>query len=474
MTDELPRQKGGNGSGPDESPMELLLRDAMNARAARITAHDLRPASPPNTRTRRIRPAYVAAVPIFALAASLALGVLTFRADDVSAEKQTPNPAASLTASPSPSPQPASPSPTAEPTGSATPSQGVPETPLSAPTGGTPSSTAPSAAVPYEFRGVKFKVPAGWRAAPAGSGSTSLCVLSPGAPQSAGAEDCAPYGALLTVYNTADEVNVGAWPSMRHLDEQSGWSPQPYCPVWGNPHAVTGADSLKTGTAVRTKDIVAGRTADKTQWPVTCNSKESFSAQLWGLRNDQVLVSAVGLKPEYQAGLVSILDTLDLGNRQAPQLKANQSDIAITVEGLGVGQNVPNNGTAVTFSVTFRNNSQVSYAKLQPLVFTEPYGGTPDGMVAMNDGKLERQDGTAWTPVPIAPGGGMDYATTGMSAAFPLAPGQSRTVKYRMSLATTDGAGVMPVAVQATLPYTGSEVFTVVGERRIPVRVVTK
>ncbi|MFD0348314.1 hypothetical protein ACFQ0M_24310 [Kitasatospora aburaviensis] len=237
----------------------------------------------------------------------------------------------------------------------------------------------------------------------------------------------------------------------------------------------TAADKI-TSTAVRTRDIVAGRPVYKTQWQVTCNATDKFTAQMWGLKEDQVFVSAVGLKSEYQAGLVSMLDSIDLSGRQAPSARTNQNDIGITVEGLGTGQQVPNNGTPVTFSVTYKNTSQTNYAKVQPFVITEHYAGTPvsNAPVESNSGELERLDGETWTQVAISEGSDTGYATADPKSLFPLAPGQSRTVKFRLTMDRGSGPGVMPVTVKATLPYSGSGEFTTIGERSIPVRVVAK
>ncbi|MBP0453798.1 hypothetical protein J5Y04_30275 [Kitasatospora sp. RG8] len=484
MTDKLPRQIGGDGGGPDETPMERLLREAMNARATQITAHSLRPSAPPSSRVRRLRPAYIAAVPLFGLAAAVAVGVLAFNGGPV-AKQEDPGPAATVpvTASPSPTAEPtttpsATPSATASATATTTEEPGGAADPTPS---GTPSATTTSAttqpntpATPYTFRGVKFTVPAGWRVAPLRTaGSSTLCVLAPGAPQAATATDCSPYGAELSVYSTAEEVDHATWPTVDSGDLADGWTTQPYCPVWGNPHPIGGSDQLKNTTApLRTRDIVAGRPVFKTQWQVSCNAKESFTAQLWSLKSDQVFLAAVGLKPEHQSGLVSILNTMDLSGRTAPQLKANQNDVAVSVDGLTSGQQVTTNGTTVSFSVTYKNTGQTSYASVQPLVYTEQYAGTPAGAVQINEGKLERLDGDVWKPLPLSPGGGMDYAMLGKDASFPLAPGQSRTVKYRMSLAATDGAGVMPVTARATLPFDGTGQLTVIGERSVPVRVV--
>ncbi len=471
MSKKHPRPLDGD-DGSDGTPTERLLREALGARAEQITAHDLRPADPPSRRVRRLRPVYIAAVPLFGLAAAMAFALLGTHGSPVAKRDQAP-PAASLTASPSPvvSDTPsAGPSPTAS---AAT----TEASPLAPPAGVTDSPTTTSAnagPVPYIFRGVRFKVPAGWTVVPPSSTSTTLCVLSPGAPAGADTAGCAPYGITLTSYGTPEEVGHALWPSSRALDAADA-STQPYCSVWGNPHAVGAGDTYKTvGSPVQTRDIVAGEAIRKVQWQTSCNTKESFTTQLWGLEDDQVFIAANGLKPDYQAGLVSILDTLDLSGRQAPVLKPHQNDVAITVEGLGVGQSVPNDGTVVAFSVTYRNSSQTAYASLHPLLFAEYYAGSPGEVVPMTDGTLERLDGTTWKSLGLGVGGGTDYAVQGKDAAFPLAPGQSRTVKYRMKLTSQDGAGVLPVTAQAVLPYDGTQELSVVGARSVPVRVVVK
>ncbi|GAB7182058.1 hypothetical protein ATKI12_1889 [Kitasatospora sp. Ki12] len=482
MTDKLPRRSGGDGDEPAETPTERLLREAMGARAAQVTANSLRPAAPPKSRIRRLRPVYTVAVPL-GLAAAMALGVLTFHGEPV-AHDQVPPPAATLTTSPSPTAEPtttptpsATPTPTDTGTGSPT-ADPEPELPLA---DSTPSSvatttnTTPPAgpSTPYTFRGVKFRIPAGWKAVP-GPSASSLCVLAPGSPQSAGAADCQPYGALLTVYTSFDEVNQsGAWPNANASLSGTGWAKQPACPVWDDPHAIGSNDVLKTSNPTSTRDIVAGRPAYKSLWQVSCNSKESFTAQMWRFTQDQVYLTTAGLKPEHQAAVVSILDTLDLSGYRTPLLAPNENDIGITFDGLGTGQQVPAKGTPLTFSVTYRNTSQTTYASVQPALFTEPYSGSPASATEpVNSGRLERQDGDTWVPVPMSPTPSMSHLTAGRTAVFPLAPGQSRTVKFRLTLDSGNGPGVMPVTAQAVLPFDGQGPQTFLGRNSVPVRVV--
>ncbi|MEU6234288.1 hypothetical protein [Kitasatospora sp. NPDC047058] len=473
MTDRFPRPSGGDSGGPDRTPMERLLREAMNARAAQITPHSLRPAGPPSSRVRRLKPVYLTAVPLLGLAAAMAFGVLGFRGDTVADRNETPPPAATTSATPSPTPADtptatatAVPSATTSPSATADPDEDEAGTPAGAP--GTPSapagSTAPqSAATPYTFRGVKFRIPAGWRLAPQDTANT-LCVLAPGAPQSATAGHCAPYGAELVVYNTADEAEHAQWPTPSALESDSGWTTQPYCPVWGNPHVPAAGEVVKnTAAPVRTRDIVAGRAVRKTQWLAACG-QDAFTAQLWGLTSDQVYLSAVGLKPEHQAALVSILDTMDLGGRQAPAPAGVLTDVAVTVDGLTTGQQVPSDGSPVAFSVTFKNTGRTGYADVQPQVVAEAYGGSQPAV----HGTMERQDGATWTTLDIAP---PSVGKPARGPGFALAPGQSVTVKYRMKLTGQDGAGVMPVTADAlVIPDEG--VPTVLGTRTVPVRVV--
>ncbi|MFJ6617435.1 hypothetical protein ACIQOW_07635 [Kitasatospora sp. NPDC091335] len=482
MTDRLPRRIGGDGDGPAETPTERLLREAMTARASRVTATSLRPAAPPKSRIRRLRPVYAVTVPL-GLAAAMAIGVLTFHGEPV-ARNEVPPPAATLTGSPSPAPEPTgTPSPTATPTDPGTPGgEPVTEAPLAdnPPTGvplaegsspSAPRTTGPpvtGAASSYTLRGVKFRVPAGWRAAPVAA--DRVCVLSPGAPadpqQNWSQSKCEPYGVLVVAYNSAEETEGGAWPTMADLGSESGWGHQPNCPVWGRPYTPAGGYS-SVGAPVLTKDIVAGKTIDKTQWQVTCRPGDTFTAQMWGLKSDQVYVVANGLKAEYQPALVSILDTLDVSGHQPPtSAQANANAVTVTVDGLVTGQQVPNDGTPTTFSVTFRNTGRTNYPQVTPVVVAESYAG---GQPTVR-GTLERQDGTAWTPVDL---NRRAVGKPDVEGSFALPAGQSVTLKYRMKLTKEDGAGVMPVVAEALLiPAEG--VPDVLGERSVPLRVTAK
>ncbi|MGW3038606.1 hypothetical protein ACWC9T_00880 [Kitasatospora sp. NPDC001159] len=476
MTDKFPRLGGGDGDGPGETSTEQLLREAMNARTSLITAHSLRPAAPPRTRVRRLRPVYLTTAPILALAASVAIGVFAFHGDPVAKQDVPPPPAASVTTSPSPTATP-TPTPTATPTGTGSPTgdaeQGVPLADVTPSSIRTPTSTPTGSATSYSFRGVKFKVPAGWKAVPVAD--RMVCVLSPGAPtdpqQNWAQAACKPYGVLVTAYNSLDESQGGAWPTTADMDNSAGWSHQGNCPVWGSPHTPATGELNSVGPTKSTV-TVAGRSAVKSEWQGTCG-QASFTAQMWGLPKDQVFVTAAGLKDDYQAGLQSIVNSLDLSGRQAPPTEASQNDIAVSIDGLAPGQQLRVGSAVVTFSVTFRNTSQNTYGQLQPLVITDRYAGTPTvpGAQLPNDGKLELQTDSGWTTKPMSPGSDMSYAMVQDQEVFSLAPGQSRKLTYRLTMGPKSGPGDMPLKAQVMLPYRGGD-MTVLGRQDITVKVV--
>ncbi|MEU6967332.1 hypothetical protein AB0A71_06250 [Kitasatospora aureofaciens] len=470
MTDKLPRPGGGDDDGLAGTPTERLLREAMNARTSLITAHDLRPAAPPRTRVRRLRPVYAVTVPLLGLAAAAAIGVVTLHGSPVAKQDVPPPPAASLAASPNPTPTPTpSTSASATPTGDAQTANPLADITPTSSRSATGAPTGP--ATPYTFRGVKLKVPAGWRVAPADPADLHLCVLSPGAPQGASAQNCQPYGVDLAVFDTGSP----GWPSTADLDAQSGWSRQPNCPVWGDPHPPAAGESVSSTGPTKSAPTVSGRPALKSQWQVTCG-QSPFTAQVWALPKDQVFVSAVGLRDEYQAGLQSIVNSLDVsGHSQAPQTTAppGPSEVAVSIDGLSTGQQLRVGSAVVTFSVTFRNDGRSASGQLEPLVFTDRYAGTPvvPGQQLPNDGKLELQTDSGWITKPMSPAGDTSYATARDEELFSLAPGQSRTLTYRLTMGPRSGPGDMPLRAQAVLPYHGGD-LAVVARQDLTVKLV--
>ncbi|MFJ9693168.1 hypothetical protein [Kitasatospora sp. NPDC101183] len=454
MTDKLPRRSGGDGDGPAETPTERLLREAMNARTSLITAHDLRPASPPRNRVRRLRPVYMVTVPLLGLAAAAAIGVVTLKGSPV-ADHITPPPAATASTTPSPTaptPTPAAPSPPATETPAADPAT---EVPAADP---TPSGDP---ATPYTFRGVKLSIPAGWRAVTEGVDSYHLCLMSPGAPQGAKFGDCQPYGVDLTVFDTESM----SWPSTADLDVSGGYGHQPYCPIWGNPHSPVG-DELNYGSApVKSTPTVSGRAARKSQWQASCGGVV-FKSQIWALPKDQVFVSAIGLKADYQDDLQAIVDSLDVSGHPAPY----SNTVNVTLAGLKSGQQVTNDGTPVEFTATFKNTGSKKVTGARAVVSIRNYPGSPSGR--MPKGTVDHQDGTTWKTVDaLGLTAGTDLT---LNAPVDLAPGQSVTINYRLKLAPEDGAGTLPVNVTLAVPVPDAGSYTVPGDTLVNVQVVAK
>ncbi|MEU8512502.1 hypothetical protein AB0C76_13025 [Kitasatospora sp. NPDC048722] len=473
MTDKFPRRIGGDGDGPAETPTERLLREAMTARTSLITAHDLRPAAPPNRRVRRLRPVYAVTVPLLGLAAAMAVGVVTLHGNPV-ADHEHPPPAATVPASPSPSPAAtptetptptATPSETATPTGTETPDDPetaaalADDTPSSSPTPTNKATgTATGPATPYTFRGVKLKIPAGWRIAPQDQAGYHLCLLSPGAPQDATYRDCQPYGVDVTVFDT-DSMS---WPSASDLDRAGGWAHQPFCPVWGNPHVPAAGEQVSSHAPTRTTPTVSGRPARKSQWQDSCGTS-SFTAQMWALPKDQVFVSAVGLKDDYQQGLMSIVNSLDVSGHVAPY----SDSVGVSVSGLRSGQQVPNDGTPVEFSVTFKNTGSAKVSGAKAVVFYGSYTA-PSGQPL--EGTLERQEGADWKSMELRTLDSYSSLTTGLPV--DLDPGQSITVNYRLKLAAQAIPGSFSLTARLATP-TG-ESFTVSGDTALQVQVTAK
>ncbi|MFD0571229.1 hypothetical protein ACFQ0T_21060 [Kitasatospora gansuensis] len=287
------------------TPTEQLLREALAARANAISPHDLRPAQPPSGRLRRLRPVrLVLGIAMFGLAASVA-GYLTFNGTPT-AIHQDPAPAPpSVSASPTPT---ESPTPSPSPSTSAEPS-------------GSPSASSKAAPTPTTFRNVTFGLPAGWTMERPDPAYGQVCLFAPDAPASARAKAgiCDPYGVLISVWNTATEVENAIWPYESSLDVDGGWGTQPYCPVWDGPHGIGSGDDLRlVGKPERSVAAVGGHYAQTTKWLVQCNARERFTTQIWSFHKEQVLVSTSGLRDDYRDDLLSIVNSLDLSKHADP------------------------------------------------------------------------------------------------------------------------------------------------------------
>ncbi len=449
--------------GPGETPLETLLREALNARADQISPHDLRPEAPPAHRVRRIRPLYTVVLPVVALAAAASIGYLGFQASPV-AKQETPAPAASISTSPTPAPSLT----TASPSASTSPSAQVSAVdPAGQPSPGAATSSSAPAGTPYTFKGVNFVVPAGWTTK--AIDSENLCLLSPGAKGNA---SCEPYGVTVTAYSTPGEVAAATWPTVSDSRFRVGWGHQSYCYSWANPH---GSDTPTTQQYSFQVATLAQQAVDTATWQVKCASGDTFTARRWDFPKQQVFISARGLSADYEAGLQSLLGSLDVSGHPDPLAGTAQKAVTVSLQGLTAGQKVYSDNSTIPFSVTWTNNSTTSFASIMPLAYTDYYDGIPNDQVGIAQGTLERQDGSTWTKIgALSIGGGTDYWTAGAPVAFPLAPGAHRTINYRMTLDPVDNTGTLDLVGLAALPHTKpSDPYTSVGIGDLPL-VVTK
>ncbi|MER5861954.1 hypothetical protein [Kitasatospora sp. NPDC002040] len=441
-----------------ETPTERLLREALSARAAAITPHDLRPAQPPSRRLRRLRPVHlVTTVVMFGLAASIA-GYFTLSGTPT-AMHQDPAPAASLSSTPTAA---ETPTPTSSP--SPSPSGDVPAAPGA---GESSRGTRGPAATPHTFRNVTYQLPAGWRTSPENDGSVRLCLVPPNAPGDFGtsATGCLPQGVQIAVWNSAEELGGSNWPSDSFLDARAGWSNQPFCFAGSSQRSISESESATyglVGEPKRTVVEVDGRYANKTQWQVACNAKEQFTAQMWGFHKEQVFVAANGLSSDYQDDLEAIVNSLDLSKHADPLKLGHGNDIKVTFgqeEAIRVGDQGQNE--IVTVPVTWTNVSSTSYSAVEPVVAADYVEN--QAMLAENPtGPLDRLDGAGSARVPLRQSADTSWQLTGQAAAFALAPGQSRTIIYQMKLTVLDNKQSLGMTGAAFLSK-GRETPTSVG-----------
>ncbi|MFB8235196.1 hypothetical protein ACFC58_01435 [Kitasatospora purpeofusca] len=325
---------GGAGTGVTapvggESPMERLLREALAARAARITAQDLRPADPPKGPRNRRRPAYLVGLPLMGLAAAMIVGVLTVPTD-ILADKGDDAPAATM----SDGPVPTRGTDGASPTGFPAPPADDPVRPEDEPARGT--AGAPSAGAP-------------------GTG--------PGA-------GTAPV-----------------------LPGQEGDAPAP------------------PGTG-------AGAPAPSAGGP------------------------AAGEQPARPSPAAP-----------APSGTVRQGGgVALSFDGL-TGREAIVGAGPTTFSVTWRNTTQRLYDAVAPVVSVRTLTGAVRSGRSVR-GRLQREEeGGGWTDVPLTVGSGA-YLASGDAAAFPLAPGAARTLRYRLDPSIDSAEGTLLIEAVAVLPTT--------------------
>ncbi|MFD7413832.1 hypothetical protein [Kitasatospora purpeofusca] len=327
---------GGAGTGVTapvggESPMERRLREALAARAARITAQDLRPADPPKGPRNRRRPAYLVGLPLMGLAAAMIVGVLTVPSDTL-ADKGDDAPAATM----SDDPVPTRGADGASPTGFPAPPADDPAQPVGGAAQGT--SGDPSAAAP----------------------------------------------------GTAAGAGTGTAPILPH---QEGEAPAP-------PGTGAGAPSPPPGGAA---------------------------------------AGGQSVRPSSAA--------------PAPSGTVRRGDgVALSFEGLTGTEAIVGAGPT-TFSVTWRNTTQRLFDAVAPVVSVRTLTGAVRSGRSVR-GRLQREEeGGGWTDVPLTVGSGA-YLASGDAAAFPLGPGASRTLRYRLDPSIDSAEGTLLIEALAVLSTT--------------------
>ncbi|WP_051970132.1 hypothetical protein [Kitasatospora azatica] len=451
--------------GPGDTPLELLLREALAARAGQVTANDLRPEAPPARRVRRIRPLYTVALPLVGLAAAASIGYLGFQGSPV-AKHETPAPAASVDVTPTPAPAP-TPS-TAAPSASA----GIdPAAVGESPSGTTTGRSSAPAVAPYSWNGISFPVPAGWTVEQ--QGPTMLCALPPSGKTLPAGFDCEPYGVRIAAYNTPEQVHNATWPNRYDVWYKNADQHQPACYDWDSPRA-GGAQTLQQYSF--SAAVLAQLPVDEATWQLACDGGGKFTARRWSFGPQEVFISAMGLSADYEPDLQSLLSGLDMTLRQNPLSGTTERNVAITFDGLTRGEQIPA-GSTVTFSVTWTNIGSVDYGTVLPAAAGEQFDGNGSTGTQPNPvlGTLERQDGTTWTKLPATIfGSAMDFAHTSQAAAFKLAPGEHHTVTYRLTLDPKNGTGTLPLHAAAYLPADGTASMATVGEAFFPVVIAAK
>ncbi|MEU2629083.1 hypothetical protein [Kitasatospora sp. NPDC007106] len=160
----------------------------------------------------------------------------------------------------------------------------------------------------------------------------------------------------------------------------------------------------------------------------------------------------------HQDGLTRILDGLDVGGRGDVLHKGRAGDVKVLIGEASV--TTAGGVRTVTFPVTWTNLTQNAYGRVEPvLALDEPGLAAPTAPAGGQQATavLERKDVSTWTALPLSTGTGGGH---GPSAPFALAPGQSRTLTYRLKLTGYQKASVQLVG-QALLDGSGSSAPTV-------------
>ncbi|MFE2110624.1 hypothetical protein ACFXAF_32825 [Kitasatospora sp. NPDC059463] len=107
----------------------------------------------------------------------------------------------------------------------------------------------------------------------------------------------------------------------------------------------------------------------------------------------------------------------------------------------------------VTFAVTWHNTTEQAYGKVAPVVAVRSLAAE-GGEGRSLRGRLQREDdGGSWTDVPLTEASG-NYLASGDEAAFALAPGASRTLRYRLDPSIDSAEGTLLIEALALTPAT--------------------
>ncbi|WP_344342655.1 hypothetical protein, partial [Kitasatospora putterlickiae] len=125
--------------------------------------------------------------------------------------------------------------------------------------------------------------------------------------------------------------------------------------------------------------------------------------------------------------------------------------IALGFDGLAGREAIVGAGW-VTFSVTWHNTTRQTHRTVAPVVSVRALAD-PVGTDRTVRAQLQREDEGGWTEVPLTEASGA-YLASGDAAAFPLAPGASRTIRYRLDPWIDSAEGTLLIEALALLPST--------------------
>ncbi|MBV6702980.1 hypothetical protein KV557_38780 [Kitasatospora aureofaciens] len=136
----------------------------------------------------------------------------------------------------------------------------------------------------------------------------------------------------------------------------------------------------------------------------------------------------------------------------AAPAEPHSGDVGVEFRSLADGQHVKAGSGYVDFEVVLTNRSSAAYEQVAPVVQSLAFDRSADcsGCNAYAHGTLDRKDAAGWKAVKLVQDGERNDAEGG---AFALAPGESRTVKYRLTLAGDNTGGRLPITADAYVAY---------------------